>query len=389
MIFWVSIFFVIILFPRSLMTIFGGTQPAGVVVSRDGRYVYVTYGGVFTNYSVSVVDAVTNAVTVDIPVGIRPGGVAVSPDGRHVYVTAYYSDDMVVIDAATNAITTTIPIPTGFKSRELAVSPDGRHVYVGHSDGVLVIDAATYAIITTIPTKTLPLDLAVSPDGRRIYVTSYSNGVLVIDTATNTIAATILVGTRPHGVAVSPDGRTVYVANSGDPDPLRDPINSLPTSLATYGSVSVIDVATNTITTTIPTGAASFDVAVSPDGRHVYVTNTGGLVNTALIVSVPGSVSVIDTVTGAVATTFGAGGNLPNVVAVSPDGRRIYIANGDSDRVSVIDTATNTIIASISSGHYGLIRYLPTEGGSEPAAPPRPVKPPAHPDPTPGHGPGG
>ena len=39
------------------------------------------------------------------------------------------------------------------------------------------------------------------------------------------------------------------------------------------GNVSVIDTATNTVTATIPVGAAPFAVAVSPDGGTVYVAN--------------------------------------------------------------------------------------------------------------------
>jgi YVTN family beta-propeller protein len=43
-----------------------------------------------------------------------------------------------------------------------------------------------------------------------------SNDVSVIDIATNTVTATIPVGTNPLGVAVTPDGSKVYVANFGD-----------------------------------------------------------------------------------------------------------------------------------------------------------------------------
>ena len=57
------------------------------------------------------------------------------------------------------------------------------------------------------------------------------NTVSVIDTATNTVTATVNVGRSPAGVAVTPDGRKVYVANRLD-----------------AGTVSVIDTATNTVT---------------------------------------------------------------------------------------------------------------------------------------------
>jgi YVTN family beta-propeller protein len=79
----------------------------------------------------------------------------------------------------------------------------------------------------------------------------------VIDTATNTVAATITVGNGPVGVAVTPDGKHAYVTNAA----------------FSIGSVSVIDTAVNSVGDTIPVGTAPFGVAVTPDGKHAYVAN--------------------------------------------------------------------------------------------------------------------
>ncbi|MGH8917889.1 MAG: TIR domain-containing protein [Actinomycetes bacterium] len=80
------------------------------------------------------------------------------------------------------------------------------------------------------------------------------------------VTATVPVGTDPWDVAITPDGGHAYIPNSGS------------------GSVSVIDTGSNTITATIPVGTDPEDVAITPDGRHAYITNKGS-----------GSVSVIDT----------------------------------------------------------------------------------------------
>ncbi len=46
------------------------------------------------------------------------------------------------------------------------------------------------------------------------YITNdFSNNVSVIDIATNTVTATVNVESFPYGVAVKPDGRNVYVTN--------------------------------------------------------------------------------------------------------------------------------------------------------------------------------
>ena len=79
---------------------------------------------------------------------------------------------------------------------------------------------------------------------------------------------------------------------------------------------------------------------MSPDGSKVYVTNS---------VSINGAVSVIDTATNTVSATIPVG-NVPVGVAVSPDGSKVYVANSASNTVSVINTATNTVSATIPVG---------------------------------------
>jgi YVTN family beta-propeller protein len=170
-----------------------------------------------------------------------------------------------------------------------------------------------------------------SAHAQNAYITNQSsNTVSVIDTATDTVIATIPVGISPFGVAVSPDGSKVYVTN----------ISS--------NTVSIIDTATNTVSATITVGPpppaicgpiCDMAVAVSPDGSKVYVTNT--FFNSNIV-------SVIDTTTNTVSATIPIGRPSLGVV-VTPDSSKVYVTNADAGSVSVIDTATNTISATIPS----------------------------------------
>ncbi len=82
-----------------------------------------------------------------------------------------------------------------------------------------------------------------------------SDGIVsVIDSSSNTVTARVKVGAFPEGVAVSPDGKNVYVANWRS------------------GNMSVIDTSTNTIKATVDLGGNPCGVAVTPDGKKVYVT---------------------------------------------------------------------------------------------------------------------
>lgn len=83
----------------------GKGKPVGVVVSPDGRRVYVANGGTNT---VSVIDAGTQRVVGRIPVGRRPWGIAITPNGRRLYTANGVSDDVSVIDTATNQVIGTI-----------------------------------------------------------------------------------------------------------------------------------------------------------------------------------------------------------------------------------------------------------------------------------------
>lgn len=81
------------------------------------------------------------------------------------------------------------------------------------SNDVAVIDTATNTVVATIGVGAFPYGVAVSPGSLKVYVTNISDAtVSVIDATTNTVVATIGVGLDPYGVAVSPDGTRAYVA---------------------------------------------------------------------------------------------------------------------------------------------------------------------------------
>ena len=74
------------------------------------------------------------------------------------------------------------------------------------SNNVSVIDTATNTVKATVSVGYNPLGVAVTPDGTKIYVVNeYNNTLSVINTATNNITSTVNVGNDPWGIAVTPD----------------------------------------------------------------------------------------------------------------------------------------------------------------------------------------
>lgn len=201
--------------------------------------------------------------------------------------------------------------------------------------------AQTVFVLLAIVLSVLPVSNALAAPFA--YITNYQSAtVSVIDTSSNSVAKTIPVGSGPVGVAVNPAGTLVYVTNSGS-------FNAscyYPYTGCGYtgGTVTVIDASTNSVVTTIAgVGHGPYAAAVNPAGTRLYVTNYG------TTGSAPSTVSVIDTSANTVIAAVPVG-NAPSGVVVSPDGTRVYVSNNQSQSISVIDATNNSVVKTISAG---------------------------------------
>src|SRR2546425_5034515 len=113
-------------------------------------------------------------------------------------------------------------------------------------------------------------------------------------------------------------------------------------------SIRVINTLTKMVVAVIPVQWSPFGVAITPNGAFAYVTNTG-MICDFCPVSQPPSVSVIDTASYKVVATIPVG-QYPAGVAITPNGAFAYVANFNSNSVSVIGTATNTVTATVTVG---------------------------------------
>jgi YVTN family beta-propeller protein len=313
-----------------------GAPTAGAAGGCAGK-AYVTNVG---DGTVSVITTATGAVSAPITVGKSFGWVAITPDGKHVYLTNGIDGTVSVLTTATGVVSA--PIKVGGNQGGIAITPDGKHAYVTHyvnhptrmGDGVSVLTTATGAVSAPITVGHLPHGVAITPDGKHAYVTNQIDGtVSVITTATGAVSTPITVGESPGGVAITPDGKHAYVTNSanyGVVDPSRISV--------TLGTVSVITTATGAVSAPLTVGKGPDAVAITPDGKHAYVTNNGD-----------DTVSVITTATGAVSTPITVGHN-PGGVAITPDGKHAYVTNNGDGTVSVITTATGAVSAPITVG---------------------------------------
>ena len=107
-------------------------------------------------------------------------------------------------------------------------------------------------------------------------------------------------------------------------------------------AINPVGVSHDGVLNTIGVGYLPFGIGVQPDGSRVYVANQNS-----------NTVSVINTTTNSVQANIGLGGGLsPFGLAVSPDGTHVYTADYASNAVTVIDTATETSSAVVGVGKY-------------------------------------
>jgi len=137
-------------------------------------------------------------------------------------------------------------------------------------------------------------------------------------------------GYRPYAVVLSPDGQTLAVSNWGD------------------RSVSLFEATSLKETARITVGSHPNEMIWAQDGR-LFVANSGS-----------NEVSVIagNVVTETIRTSLDPKalvGSTPDALALSPDGRRLYVANADNNNVAVINVADrkeSRVLGFIPTGWY-------------------------------------
>ncbi|HTI74211.1 MAG TPA: Ig-like domain-containing protein [Mycobacterium sp.] len=217
----------------------------------------------------------------------------------------------------------------------------------------------SYAVTAEIALGVVPAGMTISPRGDQVYVTSFVDdaAVTVIRTADNTTSR-IPLTFRPEGVVVGPDGRRLYVADPvGRRIAMIDPadnstefigVGDHPFHMALLGAdlyvannqdgtVSIIDTIDNVVVRTVEVGGHPYAVAGALGQAYVTDYSFYGGQSTH-------SVSVL----GARGGVIGAlpAGYYPTGVAVSPDCRRIYVANNDGVYASAHPGTTTVVNAS-------------------------------------------
>ena len=344
-------------------------SPLEVLLSPDGARLYVLCQ---QSGDIRVLDASTYAVIKTIAVGRLPRGFSLSADGKRLFVTNSWDDTLSVIDTGTLAVVDTWPV--GAEPSSVVEDRAGKRLFVANriSGDIAVLDAATGAEEKRLLGGRGSSYLTLSPDGARIYGTHiYPNPspfrtppqseITVIDTARAVVIDRIplhFVAGVFH-LAISADGRLGAVAE-------YHPKNLVPLAHLEHGGAFA-----DTLTlfgadvgkpVEIPLdeleryAAQPFGVAIAADKSRLYVTCGGSEMVT--VIDLPRLLRYVHAHPKPFAEDLSASSNYviariavghnPRGLVISPDGRRLFVANRLEDTISAIDTRTNRVASTIA-----------------------------------------
>ena len=296
-----------------------------------------------------------------------PFALALTPDGTRVVAACTGADDqsLHLLDAATGKVLAKEPVKKSWLG--LAISPDGKRVYLAGAGAKVVLayrlENDRFVAEDPLPLRkagepvkldATPSGLAVSPDGKSLWAARILlNDLVRIDLVSGTVASSVPVGVHPYRPVLSPDGTLLAVSNWG------------------AATVSLVDAATATVVGTVRMADHPSDLAFSRDGRTLFVAQS----NRNLVAAVD---LAARTVARQISVAFGPDGpgtpsadalpdgSTPNALALSPDGKTLYVANADDDAVDVVDTGgdvrSGRTRGFIPSGWYPAALALSADG---------------------------
>jgi YVTN family beta-propeller protein len=230
-----------------------------------------------------------------------------------VFVGNFGSGDVSVVDLGEKKVVETIRV--GRQPTALDFDPVFNKIFTTDfgDSRVSVIEYKAQGgsrVVATIDEIREPLDIQISPDGKRGYVSTQRSGVVVFDTGAASIVTRIpLPGTELRKLALSPDGRRLYVTVRTDP-------------FVGTGQIAVIDTSSLQIIQRISAEAFPFGVTVTANGKCLVITHT-----------VTNRVSLLDLADGQFLVASDPSAKEPQESAIIGD--QAYVTNRLSDTISV------------------------------------------------------
>jgi YVTN family beta-propeller protein len=269
-----------------------------------------------THDFVSVIDTKTDSLIGKISSGSGSCDIVLSPNSEIGYIANYSSNDITVFNKITNERLKTVPL--GTHPSHILITPDGQFVLITHEspDGFWVMSTKDNQIINK--NQNISGYLLNNTVNNKIYISAiFTPFVFELDPVDQSMIRQIEVGGRPMDIAITPDGKFIYVPNFD------------------LHEVEKIDTQLDSVVNRIHNINNGRGIAISPDGNYAYVTNV-----------ISNTVTVIDLKNDTVFKTIPVG-KMPTSAGVDKINNCIYVSNQGEASVSVIDIKSNEVVKTI------------------------------------------
>ncbi len=339
-------------------------SPFNLAVSKDGNRLYVVAQ---ESDALLVVDAANHKVLNKIGVGRLPHSVVLSADGQKAYVSNEWADNVSVIDLASSKVVDTLN--TGNGPAGLSLSADGKFLYVidSYSSNISVIDVNTGEERKRFDAGNNPTGTELSPDGKTLLVTSRRS--LIVPYGESIKTELTIVDESTQRITERRNIESAYLMENAAFTPTGDlalitmirPKNLVPSIqveqgwMMTYGIV-VIEPKQNGKTIQLlidePNAFYSdpFDIVITPDGKKAFISSSG--VNTISVVNIDSLRTLIAKSRAEQLANYSNNlgissryiikriktGADPKGLALSTDGKLLYVAEQLEDKIGIIST---------------------------------------------------
>lgn len=319
-----------------------------VALADAGRWLFVGN----RNGSVSVIDTAAARVVSEIPIGRTVADLVATPDGTHLLAVDEDAGELVVLRRDESSLTVARRLAVGPGPVGVAVAGARASVVALWPRRLTIIDLGAPAEPRVGSTVSLPfaprLQLPIGGD-RVVIADAFVGGLAVVNLARGEVeSARALPGHNIRGLALTADGAAILVSHQG--------LNRLATSGRDdihWGNFVTNDLRELSLATVLdPRADLLADSRLHPLGD---VGHGGG---DPAGVAVGGG-RVVVALAGAGEIAIGKPGDewrrltvgrRPTAVAVSPDGKRAFVANTHADSVSVVDVDARRVTAEIALG---------------------------------------
>lgn len=257
-----------------------------------------------------------------------PHEIAPSPDGSQAAVVNYQDHHIDIFDLESRTIVETIDLGEHTRPHGIVWLPDGR-IIASTEGNQSIVEVSADRDVTGIKTNEVGTHMVVvSPDGALAYTANLGAGTIsLIDLETDTLVKTVEAGAGTEGIDLTPNGEELWVSNRS------------------ANTVIVYDAATLEQRANLTVGQFPLRLAISPDGQFAVTSNL-----------MDGSLSVIDVETRELSRTIEVSGNADSAqvtILFSDDGSKLYVAETGTDTIAEVDFEAGDVLRRLPAGRQG------------------------------------